>query len=65
MNKLMLTHNWSVDYEGRHVFELCALKPKMSYKEIKEVIINEGGFIDDKGFICAGSAVNKIVERNY
>lgn len=53
---IQYTVSWSVEYDGRSVLELLAEKPKMSYKEIIQVVHNEGGFIDDKAIIHKGSA---------
>ena len=51
---------WSVDYDGKSVFDVMEQWPKMPYAHIKMVIANEGGFIDDKGIIHKGIAVNKV-----
>ena len=40
---------WSVDYDGKSVFDLMEQWDKMPYAHIKMVIANEGGFIDNKG----------------
>lgn len=61
MTKLILTHNWSVEYDGKSILELMAAKSKMTYAEIENVIVNEGGYIKD-GTIHAGSAKDKLVE---
>lgn len=47
---------WSVDYDGKSVFDLMEAWDKMPYAHIKMVIANEGGFIDDKGIIHKGTA---------
>lgn len=46
---------WSIEYDGRSVFDLMEEKQKMPYAHIKMVIANEGGFIDDKGIIHKGT----------
>ena len=47
---------WSVDYDGKSVFDLMEQWDKMPYAHVKMVITNEGGFIDDKGIIHKGTA---------
>ena len=47
---------WSVDYDGKSVFDVMEAWDKMPYAHIKMVIANEGGFIDDKGIIHKGTA---------
>ena len=47
----------SVDYDGKSVLELMQQWDKMPYNQIKMVIANKGGFIDDKGIIHKGIAV--------
>ena len=48
---------WSVDYDGKSVFDLMEQWDKIPYTHVKMVIANEGGFIDDKGIIHRGIAV--------
>lgn len=57
---LLVTNNWSVEYDRRSVLDLLNDKPNATYAHIKMVIANEGGFIDDKDIIHAGTAVNKV-----
>ena len=52
---------WSVDYDGKSVLELMQQWDKMPYDQIKMVIANEGGFIDDKGIIHRGLATERAV----
>jgi len=59
---LMVTQNWSIQYAGHSIIELCSNKPKMTLREIRTVINNEGGYIDECGIIHSGSATNKVVE---
>lgn len=47
---------WSVDYDGQSIVQLLIAKPKMTYAEITNVIVNEGGVIDEKGIIHRGTA---------
>ena len=47
---------WSVDYDGKSVFDLMEQWDKMPYAHVKMVIANEGGFIDNKGIIHKGTA---------
>lgn len=44
-------NRWSVEFDGKSILALCILKPKMTYAEIKNVILNEGGTIDAEGII--------------
>lgn len=57
---LLVTNNWSVEYDRKPVLDLLNDKPNATYEHVKVVIVNEGGFIDDKGIIHAGTAENKI-----
>ena len=60
--RIMSTNNWSVEYDNQSIVAVMLLKPNMTYKTVSTVVINEGGFIDDKGIIHKGSAENKVVE---
>lgn len=51
---------WSVDYDGKSVFDLMERWDKMPYAHVKMVIENEGGFIDDKGIIHKGTATIEV-----
>ena len=62
MGKIASTINWSVTYDGHSILELLVEKPKMSYKEIMQVVHSEGGYIDDKAIIHKGTAENKLYE---
>lgn len=42
---------WSVDFDGKSIMALLAIKPKMTFAEVKNVIENEGGSIDAMGII--------------
>lgn len=46
---------WSIDYDGKSVYDLMEDKPKMPYADIKAVILNEGGSIDAEGIIHKGT----------
>ena len=46
---------WSIEYDGKSVFELMEEKQKMPYAHIKMVIANEGGYIDNEGIIHRGT----------
>ena len=61
MEKITMSVNWSVDWEGKSILELLAEKPKMSYTDVMEVIHNEGGYVDTKAIIHKGTAENRIV----
>lgn len=51
---------WSVDYDGKSVFDLMERWDKMPYAHVKMVIANEGDFIDDKGIIHKGTATVEV-----
>ena len=53
---------WSIEFDGKSVFDLMEQWDKMPYAHVKMVITNEGGFIDDKGIIHKGSATTKVGE---
>ena len=55
-----ITNNWAVEWDGKPALLLVAEKPKMSYKEILQVIQNEGGYVDSNGVIRKGTAENKV-----
>lgn len=55
------TSNWSVEFDGKHIMALVIVKEKMTLGEIKMVINNEGGYVDEDGIIHKGTADNKIV----
>lgn len=57
---VLVTNNWSVEYDSKSVLDLLNDKPNATYAHVKMIIVNEGGSIDDKGIIHAGTAVNKI-----
>lgn len=46
---------WSVEYDGKSVFDLMEEKQKMPYAHIRMVIENEGGSIDGEGIIHRGN----------
>lgn len=54
------TNNWSVELDGKSVLALAIVKPEMTFAEIKNVIINEGGYVDSNGIIHKGIAENKV-----
>lgn len=60
MEKVSITLNWSVEYDNKPVLLLVMQKPKMSYKEILDVITAEGGYVDSEGIIHKGTAENKV-----
>lgn len=51
---------WSVDFDGKSVFDLMEQWDKMPYAHVKMVIANEGGYIDDEGIIHRGTATKKV-----
>ena len=44
-------NRWSEEFDGKSILALVILKPKMTYAEIKNIIINEGGSVDAQGII--------------
>ena len=51
-----VTISWSVELDGKSILSLLALKPKMSYREILDVIHAEGGYVDSEAVIHRGTA---------
>ena len=60
MEKISTTTNWSVEWDNKPVLLLVMQKPKMTYKEILDVITAEGGYVDSEGIIHKGTAKNKV-----
>lgn len=60
MDKIAITLNWSIEWDNRSILILMMRKPKMSYKEILDVITAEGGYVDSEGIIHKGTAENKM-----
>ena len=42
---------WCREFDGKSILALVALKPKMTFAEIKNVIENEGGSVDSIGIV--------------
>ena len=42
---------WSVEFDGKSILVLLYIKPKMSFEDIKCIIVNEGGSVDSNGII--------------
>lgn len=42
---------WCREFDGKNIAALLILKPKMTFHEIMNVIINEGGSVDSMGII--------------
>ena len=59
-DRMMSTNNWSIQYDGQLLFLVMANYPKMSMAEFTNVIENEGGYVDEQGFIRRGKAENKV-----
>ena len=57
---LLVTNNWSVEYDGHSILEFMIVKSNCSYEHAKMVIEGEGGSIDNDGIIHKGTAENKI-----
>ena len=51
---------WSIEFDGKSVFDLMEQWQKMPFAHVKMVIANEGGFIDDKGIIHKGTATKQV-----
>ena len=60
MDKMASTLNWSIEWDDKTILLLVMQKPKMSYKEILDVITAEGGYVDSEGIIHKGTAENKV-----
>ena len=59
-NKVDVTNNWAIQYDGLMVLAILADHPKMSFSEVLNVIQNEGGYVDESGIVRKGTAENKI-----
>lgn len=59
-DKISTTSNWSIEWDDKPILLLVMQKPKMSYKEILDVITAEGGYVDSEGIIHKGTAENKV-----
>lgn len=57
---VILTNNWSIQYDGHSILEFMMVKSNCSYGHAKQVIENEGGYVDSEGIIHKGTAENKI-----
>lgn len=60
MDKMASTLNWSIEWDNQPVLVLVMQRPKMSYKEILDVITAEGGYVDSEGIIHKGTAEDKV-----
>lgn len=49
-NKMYQT-KWCREFNGKNILALVIAKPKMTFAEIKNVIVNEGGSVDSEGVI--------------
>lgn len=58
----ILTNNWSVEWNGKSILDFMEAKANCPYGHAKQVIENEGGYVDSNGIIHMGTAENKIVE---
>lgn len=47
----MYQTKWCREFDGKNILALVIAKPKMTYAEIKNVIVNEGGSVDSEGII--------------
>lgn len=57
---LITTNNWSVQYDGLSIMVLMMERANCPFGHAKQVIENEGGYVDSKGIIHKGTAENKI-----
>ncbi len=62
LTRTSVTQKWCVKFNGMHMFVVLQMLPKMSYREIANVILNEGGIIDDKGFISSNGVDDELVK---
>ena len=44
---------WSKEFDGKNIMALCIVKPKMTYNEILNIILSEGGTVDEDGTVHA------------
>ena len=44
-------YKFSEEFDGKSIVVLCIVKPKMTYAEIVNVIVNEGGSVDSQGIV--------------
>ena len=49
-----------MEWDDKPILLLVMQKPKMSYKEVLDVITAEGGYVDSEGIIHKGTAENKV-----
>ena len=49
--RIHLVVKWSHDFNGKHIAELLATKPKMTFSEVLLILQSEGGSIDANGII--------------
>lgn len=54
-------YKFSTEFDGKSILALCIVKPKMTYKEIVQIIEGEGGWVDDKGIVHA--AANPVFKK--
>lgn len=47
----MYQTKWCREFDGKNILALVIAKPKMTYNEIKNIIVNEGGSVDSAGII--------------
>lgn len=47
----MYQTKWCREFNGKNILALVIAKPKMTFAEIKNVIVNEGGSVDSEGII--------------
>lgn len=62
MTKTTITSNWSVEWDGKSIIDFMTEKAKCPYGHAKQVIENEGGYVNKEGIIHIGNARDKIVE---
>lgn len=57
-----ISNKWCVKYDKWPIFIVMKEHAGMSFNEIKNVILNEGGTVDEQGFISANGQVDEIVK---
>lgn len=51
-----------MEWNGKSILDFMEAKANCPYGHAKQVIENEGGYVDSNGIIHMGTAENKIVE---
>ena len=62
MEKVNYCKVFAVEYDGKHIFDVQK-ETGFTAQGIINYVTNEGGYIDDEGYIRRGSAVNHELEK--